>query len=373
MPKVIQQTPILVTFDDVINEFLNTQKHGTKNTYTSYLKLFLDFSKMTGKEILESRKTDKNFEWEKKTLEFKTWLIQKGYSETYSTTCVGAVRGFFSFHRMPLRFRRQEAKKLTEATRLTEDYIFDKSDFEKMALNGNLKERYVLLVGKSLGLRASDFTALTFGIFRSLKLDSEPPISLGEITTQKERVKSYPFLDIDAVPIVKQILENNQDKPDNARIIEDTEENLSVILQNLAKKSRIEPHGKRIRFHCLRKFLIDRLSAYASESQWKQIVGKKIDEKAYVSSEMLRSIYARAMRDISISNNNGKAKKIMELEAQIETLRNVLVGLLGIDKERIEEILKQTSKDAEFPTSLTTKEIFDGLARLGKQQQEKNP
>jgi hypothetical protein len=274
---------------------------------------------------------------------------------------------------MPLRFRRQEAKKLTEATRLTEDYIFDKSDFEKMALNGNLKERYVLLVGKSLGLRASDFTALTFGIFRSLKLDSEPPISLGEITTQKERVKSYPFLDIDAVPIVKQILENNQDKPDNARIIEDTEENLSVILQNLAKKSRIEPHGKRIRFHCLRKFLIDRLSAYASESQWKQIVGKKIDEKAYVSSEMLRSIYARAMRDISISNNNGKAKKIMELEAQIETLRNVLVGLLGIDKERIEEILKQTSKDAEFPTSLTTKEIFDGLAKIGKQKQQETP
>ena len=54
-------------------------------------------------------------------------------------------------------FRRQESKKLTENNRKTVDYLFDKEDLTKMALAGNLKERYVLLVGKSVGLRASDF------------------------------------------------------------------------------------------------------------------------------------------------------------------------------------------------------------------------
>ena len=83
-----------------------------------------------------------------------------------------------------------------------------------MALAGNLKERYVLLVGKSVGLRASDFLGFTYGNLRSLKLDGEAPIALGEIATKKERIKAFPFLDSDAIPIVKAMLESNKDEKD---------------------------------------------------------------------------------------------------------------------------------------------------------------
>lgn len=78
-----------------------------------------------------------------------------------------------------------------------------------------------------------------------------------------------------------------------------TGENLTVILQTLVEKAGIEIqkgtiHGKRVRFQKnLRKFLIDRLSAYAGESQWKQIVGKAIDEGAYVSQDQLRGVFTR--------------------------------------------------------------------------------
>jgi len=50
-----------------------------------------------------------------------------------------------------------------------------------MKLVGDLREKYILLLGKSFGLRVGDFTALTYGTFRSINLDQEPPISIGEI------------------------------------------------------------------------------------------------------------------------------------------------------------------------------------------------
>jgi len=81
-----------------------------------------------------------------------------------------------------------------------------------MASVGNLKEKYVLVVGKSLGLRASDFIRLTYGDFRKLDLNQEPPIFIGEISTTKEGISAFPFLDSDAVEIIKLLLESNKDK-----------------------------------------------------------------------------------------------------------------------------------------------------------------
>jgi hypothetical protein len=316
--------------DKIIDDFLNAQtKLGTFKTYKTQMKLYLEYTGKTGQQLIDEKHNDTNFQVETSIFGFRKWLLQKGKSENYATSTVGAIRGFYSYYRMPLMFRKQESRKLTEKNRTTTDYLFDREDLAKMALAGNLKERYVLLVGKSIGLRASDFLRLTYGQLRSVKLEGEAPVAIGELATQKERIKAYPFLDSDALPIVKAILEANKDKADHQRILTDTEDNLSVILQTLAKKAGMEiengaVHGKRIRFHCLRKFLIDRLSAYAGESQWKQIVGKAIDEGAYVSQDQLRGVFTRAMKDLLINGNGVKAKKIMELEnALIEGQRRI--------------------------------------------------
>ena len=115
-------------------------------------------------------------------------------------------------------------------------------------------------------------------------------------------------------------------------------------------------HGKRVHFHNLRKFLIDRLSAYSGESQWKQIIGKSISEGAYVSQDQLRGVFSRAMKDLLI-NGNGKTKKLMEIENALidsqrkitslettnETLRNRMEKLevtltgLGVDVNTIKK------------------------------------
>jgi hypothetical protein len=327
--------------DPVIDEFLNSQtKQGTFKSYKTVLKQYLEYTKMSGQQLLDIKRNDKDFQVENSMLNYRKYILSLGKSENYAVGSIMTIRGFYSYYRMPLMFRKNDSRKLTEKSRTTSDYLFDKEDLAKMALVGNLKEKYVLLVGKSIGLRASDFVCLTYGNFRSLKLDNEAPLALGEIKTQKERIKAFPFLDSDAIPIAKAWLESHKDAKDSDRIIEDTEDNLSVILQTLAKKSGLEVingavHGKRIRFHCLRKFLIDRLSAYAGESQWKQIVGKAIGEGAYVSQDQLKGVFSRAMKDLLI-NGNGKTKKLLEIETALKTVESEN----QISKVRIDQLQK---------------------------------
>lgn len=367
--------------DPEVNAFLDSiTKYSTKATYKTAMKMYLDFTGKTGKELLEIKKADTEFKVEETMSAFKKWLLEekwkiekksKPYSSSFAVNCMMTARSFYAYYRMPLVFRKQEAKTLKQKTRTTIDYLFDKDDLAKMALVGDLKQRYILLVGKSVGLRASDFTAFTFCTFRSLKLDNDAPIALGEINTIKENVPAFPFLDSDAIPIVKQILESNKDKLDSDKIIADTEDNLSIVLQTLAKKAGIEPHGKRIRFHCLRKFAIDHLSAFASESQWKQIIGKAISEGAYVSQDQLRSIFLRAMPSMLINGNGIKAKKLMELENAIGQLEKENSAL----KTRIDLLQKENEKLRTDMNETTSKlsDLADRLAYIEKKTQIHKP
>jgi polyhydroxyalkanoate synthesis regulator phasin len=98
---------------------------------------------------------------------------------------------------------------------------------------------------------------------------------------------------------------------------------LSYILQSLAKKAKIQNGSKRIRFHCLRKYLSDRLSSAMSESKWKQIVGKKISEGAYINADSLREDFLKAMPNIAISTN-GSNGKVLELEKKVDNLNQMV-------------------------------------------------
>jgi hypothetical protein len=125
-------------------------------------------------------------------------------------------------------------------------------------------------------------------------------------------------------------------------------------------------HNRRIHFHNLRKYLINHLSAYSSESQWKQVVGKKINESAYVSTDQLRNIYARAMKDIVINGGNGlKAKKLIELEeALLESQRRVtaLETTNEVLRRRVDELENSQNHKIECPVPrFESTETFQGV------------
>jgi len=319
----------LEDIDKILKGFLDSQTEKTKKTYGYMMKKLLEFTGgQTGAQMLKDRKI-----WHKKIIEFLQWLKVQGYSDAYATTACGMVRGFFSHERKPLELIRQEKLRLNARERSDEDFLFSKEDVAKMAFAGDPKQKYVLLVGASFGLRAEDFADIRYRHYRSLDLDSECPIPLGEMRTRKEKVKAYPFVSSDALPIIRAYLESNDDKDDNEKVWNERPEQLTTVLQTLFNKSGLKAHGKIVRFHNLRKYLIDRLSAVAGESQWKQIVGKKISEDAYVSTDQLRGVYARAMSSI-VTNGNGNVKiKLDELKAKNESLEKLVV-------ERDEQISK---------------------------------
>lgn len=293
----------------------------------------MEYAKKTPTELLALENGNK------KTLllGFCAWLKQpihtinnkpnQRYSDHSVKTGSGVIRGFFSFHDKTIKLTRGEKDRLRKVKRVTTDYRYTKQDIKKIAMVSDLKEQYVVLAGKSFGLRAGDFINLTYGDFRAIDLEGEPPISLGEIATEKEGLNANPFIDSDTQPIIKAILESNAHK-DTERILEVKSQELSVILQRVTDRANISHGNKRIRFHCLRKFLIDRLSSYMSESQWKQVVGKTISESAYVSTDMLRNNFNRAMKDLTCMNaNTQNHETIAKQQIEIEDLKNRLSAL----------------------------------------------
>lgn len=334
--------------DPEFSKFLKVQKKSTRNTYSAYLRRLKEFTTESGAEILAHRE-----EWLTKIFEFGHYLEEKGYSSCYVQSCLGCVRGFFASNRKPLEFTKNERQKLRRRSRKTEDFYLNIDHFKTMAgFCGTLKEKWVLIVGKSLGFRSVDFVKINYGQLRSIQdqLDKPAPIFLGEIRAEKEDTKYFAFLDSDTIPIVKAILEASKDKPNNESVLMTKSKKLrntyqtmykgelSEILRSIAKRAGIQAGNRRIRFHLLRKFLADNLSRFMSESKWKQILGKQIDESAYVGAESLKEDYSRAMPSIVISGN-GTNKKVSELEDENKKLKDEIERLKTEQKEK-DDLLK---------------------------------
>jgi len=323
---------------------------------------------MTGDQIIENRKADKEYAWEKKLLEFKNWVAKKKklrenakLSENTAKTAAMMVRGFFAYHRLPLEFRRTETVKLAEAKPKYEDYRFSLEDLKNMFDVADLAEKYVLTAGKSFGLRAGDFLRLTRGDLEAY-INRPVPISIGEYATQKESVKAYPFIDSDALPVIKLMIKKmdreGRTKPADRILTFKDPINLTRALKRLIEKAGINIGSKRVRFHCLRKFLTDHLSSYMSESKWKQIVGKKISEGAYVSPDTLRKDYGRAMNETCFKKlmDEGDIQDIAKLEAlnAIAKSMGIRVQLakrlpmrrkIGLIEKAIESAQKENDED----------------------------
>ena len=109
----------------------------------------------------------------------------KCLSDNTRQSFIHAVRSFFAFHRLDLRLTSQQKSLLGKRARLVKhDYVFSLKDIEEMAKVATPKERYILLAGKDLGLRAYDFISLTQGLYANAlrrRETEDPPIPMGKI------------------------------------------------------------------------------------------------------------------------------------------------------------------------------------------------
>lgn len=372
--------------DKATNEWLDRQKDSTKKMYKSCWLYFLEYTKMTGDEILASKKEDDSNAWEQRVLDFKEWLTkecitrrtrkkeaskQKHPNEGTASTVAAAVRGFFSFHRQDLKFRPIEARHLEEAEPVYEDYRFSRDDLKRMSDVAKLTEKYVIVAGKSFGLRAGDFLALVRGDLEAY-LDREVPISIGKYQTEKEKEPAYPFIDRDAKPVIKLMLQKmdreGRTDPEEPMLNYKHTVELTRIVRRVAERAGIKHGSKRIRFHCLRKFLIDRLSSFMSESKWKQVVGKAISEGAYVSPDLLRKDYRRTMSETCFTTEDLAAKTQIEVARAIlkaagldadALLRREMAKRMMTEKEKAEFLTRKAAEVIAKERSKPTQQIVD--------------
>jgi integrase len=359
--KIIEFDPS----DKATSEWVGSLSKSSKNTSSGHWRRIMLWAGMSGDAILASRRADTNADWEKKVLQLKEWMkAQKDpktgefYSDLYARQSTVTLRSFFSFHRCKLEPTHQEAGRLNQARRKTEDYRFSRDELRRMASVADTEGKYIVVVGKSFGLRVGDFLRLTRGHFSTVDLSLEPPIFLCEYATEKEGVSAFPFLDSDAVGVVKDLLRKmdreGRAAPTEPMLKYKNDVELSRVLKRLAKEAGIEAGNKRVRFHCLRKFLIDHLSDVMSESKWKQVVGKKISEGAYVSPDNLREDYLRAMAETTFVKQEGNVELLAKKQALLMMLK-----LQGITEKEVEAMF--TPKRRMMRRLLTLSEEVEAL------------
>ena len=362
--------------------WLKAFSKSTKKVYRIGYEKFIRFMNETeegnwgDKRLLTQRDVDlehKNYAFEQKLVEFRRWLdtIPDKPSDNSKKSYVGAICSFFAFHRMDLKFTKQQRNIIYKRAKPSRKYYeFTVEDLRRMSEVAKPKEKYVLLAGKSLGLRASDFIRLEQGLFEA-RMKGEPPISIGEIYTIKEGVKASPFLDEDAVEASRtwlQILESRGRRDPNARMIDITEQELTIILKKLVKQAEINIGNELIRFHSLRVFLCTRLSSVTSESRWKQVVGKKVPESAYVKPFLLRKDYAKVLPLIMVRKKvtQDEARKLRE---ELKTLReseNIAQSEVEIIKDKMKILKKQFKELQEEVRKLSRKEYYSLSEAFGE-------
>ena len=345
MAKTTHVEPIITDLtDSKILEFLNSQKKSTQSTYRSVWRKLSEFTTESGEQMLKNHKA-----WLKHIFEYAQYLKQKGYSSNYISMAVGSIRGFFSYNRKPLVLTRPEKKRL-KGSRTTEDHFFSNEDLAKMYLVGSVKARYVVAVGKSIGLRASDFSLIKYGDLRALDLNDDLPVFLGERNTIKEGVKAFCFLDSDAVQAVKALLEATKEKPDTLKVWTQHPDDLSPLLQRLAKKAGIQTNNKHVRFHGMRRFLFDNLNRVVSIEKAKMYIGKQLSESAYLSPQTLREDFKSVMPMIAF-NGNGIKSKISALE-QALTEKDALIQQ---QQAQIEQLKTQQAQNQNTMQKMDTR------------------
>jgi integrase len=354
----------LVITDPKFLDFISIQEPKTAKTYkVTFRKLMAFDSTINGQEMLNNKKL-----WEMQTIfEFQKYLAKSGLSQSSIKSTIGGIRGFFSANREALNFTPQEKRKINVCGRSTEDYLFTKQELYKLWNLADLSEKWILC-NKSLGMRIEDFARITWGHLRTINLE-EDPAYFGDYLTAKENVVAHPFLDSDAIIVVRQLLDLNKDKTDNDRVFNKSNTQASYILQKLVKDSGIVTANKVVRFHNLRKYCNNALMSVMATTKANQILGHSngASSEAYLHPEV-RECFSRAEPSL-ILNGNGGLKVIKNELAQTNSTVETLVKLLSAKDEQIKElklmIESQTKISQEFRSDL-----IDFRAELARTQKE---
>ncbi|MBA7608410.1 Tyrosine recombinase XerD [subsurface metagenome] len=346
--------------DPLVGKWLKGYKAESRKIYRSTFNMFLKWAKKTPKEMIAERKADLKKEDVAAQHQYERLVLdcfreKKAKSASSAFTIVKAVRAFFGYHYMPLKFRRLEAQEFSKGVKpVYTDYLPTREDLKAMVEVANVRDRAIMLTLASTGI-SGDVCELTRRQFED-KWGKEEPICLAPrgdyMRRTKTGVRMRPFLTHDAAHATKVYLKTRKD--DSPWLFVDkggeklTSEALNKLVHRLAEKAAIPiPEGQRIRMHCFRKFFNEAANNADVTREWICVLyGHEIagSEDFYVTAaeDKLREKFKRIEPHLSVSRITNmviiRNQFAVALDEQAKQQYLSLLQLVG--KERFEEMAR---------------------------------
>jgi len=291
---------------------------------------FLQWAEQTPEEVL-------NHGWDtlrergaaRKVLNYYNYMkkqreegVEGAKTEVAAFDAVSAVRSFYRYFGLQIKFRRNEVE---QPMPVYIDHRFSLAEISGMVHAATtLRNKSIILFATSTGLRLGDIAKLPRERIQDL-LEQEAPVCIGPLTTEKQRVKAFPFLHKTAVESLKDYLNsrkdgwnllfpNNKGKPCDGHYLD------RMVKESYERAGFKPPHRERIRFHCLRKFTISRMQdAGLEENVWKTIIGKKTKEAPY-TTDQLRQHFIKVQERLDPGAITDNHAKLEDVTTQLEAL-----------------------------------------------------
>lgn len=393
-------------YETSMEEYRKYFSRGSKQTrYRNAVKLkrYCEWIGKTPEDLLkdyaEARKSVNALQdWKRDTrsqiISFYNHLKAKGYSINY---CRTEPLGIMAFYSENCETVKGATKEFDSVQIPTDEYVFTQEVLRKTYYYADLESQTLLSLAVALGYSSIDFLTLECEQLSQLVKEATDKglefIQFIGKSRAKTSVQPRSHLTPEAINSLKDYLPFLEKKHDgklpkylwcNGR--EDTHitnTGLNKKLKRLLTKANVEAYNKKIKFHCLRKFLYSRLQA-KNRDLAKVITAKKVSasDLTYIpdlDAECFR-VFKETYKEIALNGDlTGKTKqqqteKIKEFEDALTTLSKELKGYKTTNEtltqklEDVEDELKQTQERL----SERDIEIAELESKLEKEKQSTN-
>lgn len=309
--------------DKFVGPWLEGYKKGSRRIYRSAFYMFLKWTKTTPKQMIAERKADMKKEDDAERHRYEQLVLdcfrkKKAESASSAFSIVKAVRAFFDYYYLPLKFRRQEAQEFSKGVKpVFVDYLPTREDLKAMVEVTDVRDRAITLTEASTGLSGDvcEFTREQFRQGLTRRKVPHDPVCMAPYGDYLRRVKTNvrmrPFLTRDATQAIQIYLKTRKD--DSPWLFVDksgnklTPDAINKMVQRLAEKAALPiPEGQRIRMHCFRKFFNEAANNADITREWICILyGHEIEGSeafyATATEDKLREKFKRAEPQLSVS------------------------------------------------------------------------
>ena len=348
--------------DNWLSEYTN--KKTCSNAENNF-KVYLAWTGKTPKELIDCFDQVKT---RSLILQFQSYLTNDYISPTTKEnlkpnsihSIITAVRAFYSSQKEQVRNLKG---KVVEVEGAKGEHIFSLDDLRAIYAVADLRNKAIVALSESLGWEASPFLDLDKAFVESLvkRARSQNVDFIGfDWTREKENAIQYGILNPMAILSLENYLAKlNKENPNQEKLFDLTGVALNDVLKKLCEDANIALIGK-VRFHLLRKFLMDSLSdAGLNSFEVKLIMGKTIPitDETYLRTlkksafEKYKKAYPNHLSLSVHANGAAKYNILVDLVTQHVKSQQALIEYMkgnGMLKSIPKPIQEQLESVAEF-------------------------